>query len=103
MMAEMVPIGIALFGSFRSPDIAIPAVKPVTAGKNMANTVSKGTLSVGDVFTAISFGEIELPKNTRFMEYIQFVRNGISRDLGEITNKYNKITFIEYYDIEKSK
>ena len=47
--------------------------------------------------------EIELPKNTRFMEYIQFVRNGISRDLGEITNKYNKITFIEYYDIEKSK
>jgi len=44
---------------------------------------------------------VELPKNTRFMEYIQFIRNGVTRDLGEITNKYNKVTFIEDYEIEK--
>ncbi|MHA1668785.1 MAG: FKBP-type peptidyl-prolyl cis-trans isomerase [Candidatus Heimdallarchaeaceae archaeon] len=44
---------------------------------------------------------VELPKNTRFMEYIQFIRNGVSRDLSEITNKYNKVTFIEHYEIEK--
>ena len=47
--------------------------------------------------------EVELPKDTRFMEYIQFIRNGVSRDLGEITNKYDTITFIEHYDIEKKK
>jgi len=47
--------------------------------------------------------EVELPKDTRFMEYIQFIRNGVSRDLGEITNKYDRITFIEHYDIEKKK
>lgn len=44
---------------------------------------------------------VELPKNTRFMEYIQFIRNGVTRDLGEITTKYNKVTFIEDYEIEK--
>ncbi|MHA1396402.1 MAG: FKBP-type peptidyl-prolyl cis-trans isomerase [Candidatus Heimdallarchaeaceae archaeon] len=44
---------------------------------------------------------VELPKNTRFMEYIQFIRNGVSRDLSEITTKYNKVTFIEHYEIEK--
>ena len=47
--------------------------------------------------------EVELPKDTRFMEYIQFIRNGVSRDLGEITNKFDRITFIEHYDIEKKK
>jgi FKBP-type peptidyl-prolyl cis-trans isomerase 2 len=47
--------------------------------------------------------EVELPKDTRFMEYIQFIRNGVSRDLGEISNKYDTITFIEHYDIEKKK
>ncbi|MHA1199978.1 MAG: FKBP-type peptidyl-prolyl cis-trans isomerase [Candidatus Heimdallarchaeaceae archaeon] len=47
--------------------------------------------------------EVELPKDTRFMEYIQFIRNGVSRDLGEISNKFDKITFIEHYDIEKKK
>jgi FKBP-type peptidyl-prolyl cis-trans isomerase 2 len=45
--------------------------------------------------------EVELPKNTRFMEYIQFTRNGVTRDLGEITTKYDKVSFIEHYDIEK--
>ncbi|MHA1345102.1 MAG: FKBP-type peptidyl-prolyl cis-trans isomerase [Candidatus Heimdallarchaeaceae archaeon] len=44
---------------------------------------------------------IELPKDTRFMEYIQFTRNGLTRDLGEITKKYDKVTFIEHYEIEK--
>jgi FKBP-type peptidyl-prolyl cis-trans isomerase 2 len=44
---------------------------------------------------------VELPKKTRFMEYIQFIRNGVTRDLGELTSKYNKVTFIEHYDIEK--
>ena len=46
--------------------------------------------------------EVELPKNTRFMEYIQFIRNGVTRDLGEITNKYDTVSFIEHYDIEKN-
>ena len=45
--------------------------------------------------------EVELPKSTRFMEYIQFTRNGVTRDLGEMTNKYEKISFIEHYEIEK--
>ena len=45
--------------------------------------------------------EVELPKDTRFMEYIQFIRNGVTRDLGEISNKYDKVSFIEYYDVEK--
>jgi FKBP-type peptidyl-prolyl cis-trans isomerase 2 len=44
---------------------------------------------------------LELPKDTRFMEYIQFTRNGLTRDLGEITKKYDKVTFIEHYEIEK--
>ncbi|MBY8999978.1 MAG: FKBP-type peptidyl-prolyl cis-trans isomerase [Candidatus Heimdallarchaeota archaeon] len=44
---------------------------------------------------------IELPQNTRFMEYIQFTRNGLSRDLGEITSKFDRVTFIEHYEIEK--
>ena len=44
---------------------------------------------------------VELPKNTRFMEYIQFIRNGVTRDLGEITDKYKTVTFIEHYEIEK--
>jgi FKBP-type peptidyl-prolyl cis-trans isomerase 2 len=45
--------------------------------------------------------EVELPKNTRFMEYIQFTRNGVTRDLGEITTKYDKVSFVEHYEIEK--
>jgi len=34
----MVPFGIDFFESFRSPLIPIPAVNPVTAGKNTAKT-----------------------------------------------------------------
>lgn len=44
---------------------------------------------------------VELPKNTRFMEYIQFIRNGVTRDLSEITDKYKTVTFVEHYEIEK--
>lgn len=33
-----VPFGIALAGSFRSPEIFAPAWMPVTLGKNIANT-----------------------------------------------------------------
>ncbi|MCG3215159.1 MAG: FKBP-type peptidyl-prolyl cis-trans isomerase [Candidatus Heimdallarchaeota archaeon] len=46
---------------------------------------------------------VELPNNTRFMEYIQFIRNGVTRDLSEITTKYDNVTFIEHYKIEKKK
>ncbi len=35
-----VPNGIVFFGSFKSPDMATPAVKPVTAGKNIAKIIS---------------------------------------------------------------
>ena len=34
---------ISFFGSFKSPDMATPAVNPVTAGKNIAKTTSSGT------------------------------------------------------------
>ena len=40
-MAERVPSGIDFLEFFKSPLIAIPAVKPVTAGKNTANTYQK--------------------------------------------------------------
>ena len=36
--ARIVPFGIDFLGSFKSPLIPIPAVNPVTAGKNTANT-----------------------------------------------------------------
>ncbi len=34
----MVPIGMDLLGSLRSPDMLAPAIIPVTAGKNIAKT-----------------------------------------------------------------
>ena len=42
-MAKIVPLGIDFFGSFKSPDIETPASKPVTAGKNTANSTIQGT------------------------------------------------------------
>ena len=39
-MDNIVPLGMDFFGSFRSPDIATPAVNPVTAGKNIANRLN---------------------------------------------------------------
>ena len=47
--ANMVPRGRDFAGFFRSPDIAIPASIPVTAGKNTANTVQKGTFNTAVV------------------------------------------------------
>ena len=43
---------------------------------------------------------VELPKFTRFMEFIQFTRAGVARDLGEISKKYTHVTFIESFEIE---
>ena len=45
----MVPHGIDIFGFLRSPLIATPAVKPVTAGKNNPKRVAKlGDLIISD-------------------------------------------------------
>ena len=41
MTASRVPRGIDLRGSWRSPDMPMPAVKPVTAGKKTAKTYQK--------------------------------------------------------------
>ena len=38
---SIVPQGIEIFGFFKSPLIATPAVNPVTAGKNIPNRVAK--------------------------------------------------------------
>jgi len=40
--ARKVPVGIDLPGSFKSPDMSTPCVKPVTAGKKIANKIQKG-------------------------------------------------------------
>jgi hypothetical protein len=48
-----VPFGIASFGDFKSPDMATPAVKPVTAGKNIAKSIIKS----GEFPDAVSAGE----------------------------------------------
>ena len=45
--------------------------------------------------------QVELPPQTRFMEFIQFTKNGVTRDVGEITNKYTQIVYIEKFDVEK--
>jgi hypothetical protein len=37
-MARNVPLGMAFWASFRSPDMFAPARMPVAAGKKMANT-----------------------------------------------------------------
>ena len=42
-MAQIVPVGMDFFGSFRSPDIETPASKPVTAGKKMPKSTMNGT------------------------------------------------------------
>src|SRR5680860_771853 len=46
-IAAIVPRGIDFFGSYKSPDMAIPAVKPVTAGKKTAKIVIMETPSGG--------------------------------------------------------
>ena len=44
-IAAIVPCGIDLRGFSRSPDKLAPAIIPVTAGKNTANTTQKFALS----------------------------------------------------------
>lgn len=44
---------------------------------------------------------VELPKHTRFLEAIQFTKAGVARDIGELTKKYDVMTFIDHFDIEK--
>ena len=46
-IAAIVPLGIDFLGSRKSPDIAMPAVKPVTAGKRIAKMVIMGSPSGG--------------------------------------------------------
>ena len=54
-IAMKVPFGIAMAGSFRSPLMLAPAVIPVTAGKNTANTVQKlSPLSSGRVLDRVT-------------------------------------------------
>ena len=42
--SKIVPFGMALLGSFRSPDMFAPAMMPVTAGENTARATAKLTL-----------------------------------------------------------
>ena len=66
-MASVVPQGIDFLGSFRSPDIATPAVKPVTAGKKMPNKVEKLT-PLGDTSEKSKPFPSEVPKNMEINE-----------------------------------
>ena len=45
---------------------------------------------------------VTLPEHTKFMEFIQFTKNGVTRDIGEITSKYEEIVFIERFEVESS-
>ena len=46
--AKKVPAGRLLPGSFRSPDMLTPWVKPVTAGKKMANSTQNPRFDWGE-------------------------------------------------------
>ena len=62
MMAKRVPRGSDLRGSLRSPDMATPAVKPVTAGKKTPKTVSSDSESgVNHKGSGWTGGASELP------------------------------------------
>lgn len=56
--------------------------------------------------TKIDLGDkiikVELPKDTRFMEFIQFTKSGVTRDIGELTDKYEKVKFIEIFKIDRT-
>src|SRR5690606_1694940 len=61
-MASIVPFGIELLGSRRSPDMLTPAVNPVTAGKKMPNrTPNEGLPSYADRCTTLVD---DSPRNT---------------------------------------
>ena len=45
---------------------------------------------------------VELPPHSRFLEYIQFTKNAVTRDISEfVKNKIEKVKFIEFYEIDK--
>ncbi|UJG42791.1 MAG: peptidylprolyl isomerase [Candidatus Heimdallarchaeum endolithica] len=45
---------------------------------------------------------VELPPHSRFLEYIQFTKNAVTRDISEfVKNKMDKVKFIEFYEIDK--
>ncbi|MHA1303700.1 MAG: FKBP-type peptidyl-prolyl cis-trans isomerase [Candidatus Heimdallarchaeaceae archaeon] len=45
---------------------------------------------------------VELPPDSRFLEYIQFTKNAVTRDISEfVKGTINKIKFVEFYDIDK--
>jgi len=44
---------------------------------------------------------VRLPKHTWFLEPIQFAKAGVTRDIAELTDKYNRIVFIEEFPIER--
>ncbi len=44
---------------------------------------------------------VELPKESRFMEYIQFIKNGVTRDIAPFAKNYEVVEFIEKYTIEQ--
>ena len=67
-IAHSVPEGIDFLGSFKSPLIAIPAVKPVTAGKNMAKTTSKDTELLEEKRETSVGLNSEVPKNIETKE-----------------------------------
>jgi len=51
----MVPNGIERRGSFKSPDKLAPAIIPVTAGKNTANTLQKPASSKFTIQSELSY------------------------------------------------
>ncbi len=45
---------------------------------------------------------VELPPDSRFLEYIQFTKNAVTRDISEfVKDKFDKVEFIEFYDIDR--
>ena len=67
-IADKVPNGIEYFGSFKSPLMAIPAVNPVTAGKNIAKTTSILTDPCVDIKGIVSGANSEVPKKIETSE-----------------------------------
>lgn len=63
----MVPRGIERDGFFRSPDSPTPAVIPVNAGKQIANTTKKpsGSLKLDDQRRAPSWPATGCPRKNR--------------------------------------
>lgn len=73
-IADKVPKGIDFLGFFKSPLMAIPAVKPVTAGKNTANTTSKGTEPSVENRLTVSGAYSVVPKKIEINEMIMAAR-----------------------------